>query len=870
MDEKTPEKAAPVSLVLRPLYLAAYLATLLSLFDVLPPLAGGRGGGELAFGTLDAPFLAATSSALAAPFAALGLLLAAPPTVLGRLGLVLATALAVFLLAPFVDHVPASLTLRCLWAAVLLVPLLFARRACPAARASLIAPLLTGGGVGLAFYVLFDRLEHFGYQTGAEAHARAVVLLVLVALGALAFALPIFGARRELAAGSDEGRERRAALGGVVGGVLAVVGVAFALVFLAPLTSNASLDEFVRHFGKDLSEVGRPIGTWWIAARGLFLPAMGLGLAVAAWPGRRQLAAFVFGIGVARFAVPHLFEQFEQAQLPLEASALELPELVRRALYVAALGALVAGLRQLRSGRHMAAACVAFLAAAAAAVTPRLPFMTDAIAHAPWRLFEAAPLFRVDTPLGLLAVETHVSGTPVLVVDGQTLTPPPNEVADDALALTQSLELVEANWQPGDPNPRVLLVGQLTQPRLEAFWAWRDGSDNEAMAKAELLWTTPWEAWQTELAAFLPNTWSLAPLAFESARAELGQGKFDLVVVPEGLGRELVSLSAVHPPRAPGGHVGFPWRGAGAEQPAVAWMSANGGLAAARLGERVVLAGTDLEALGLGLVQGLPHVPTEVTLATGASGHAPLLWAALAARPEQRLATERARLFRRLAGAEGDAFLTALAALMELQELSSPWLDPEQRLELDKALLTALAEATPATPSAFETRVWDLLAATLVAKRMPGETFAVAPGLIEASGRWPALEYALAHAYLEMLMPDEGMELLGRLFTEGELAARGPVALVGYGDALVVAGRFEEALAVFEAALAALPANYPLRRRIATTQVRMGAPGALEAVQALLAEDPDDEGLAAFLGAGPYPPPESGFDPTPLSDGHDH
>ena len=159
----------------------------------------------------------------------------------------------------------------------------------------------------------------------------------------------------------------------------------------------------------------------------------------------------------------------------------------------------------------------------------------------------------------------------------------------------------------------------------------------------------------------------------------------------------------------------------------------------------------------------------------------------------------------------------------------------------------------------------------MVAKRMPGELFAYVPGLLESAGRWPELEYALSRAYLEMLMASDALELMDRLFAEGSLAERGPIALVEYGDALGQAGRYADALAAFTVAAELVPGEHQIARRMATYGVRVGAPGAVEQVEELLAEHPEDVELEAFLQAGPYPQPKAGFDPLPLGGGHmDH
>lgn len=880
-DPQANAKWKPVSTLLRPLYLAAYTAFVLLFFCVLPPLAGGLPGAELLYGALGDPELTARSAALAAPFLAIGLWLSAPLSVIGRALLLVLIAAFVFLMGPHITAIPGSLTLRCCWAAVLLVPLLFARNQAPKARRQTVVPLLAGIAVALSLYVLSDRIHHFGYGESFETHTRAIVLLLLAALGAVSFALPVLGARKALvdrldqpaidddseASEADPATPLPAQLGALtvatVGSVIAALGGALGLYLLFPLTSKVGLDEYVQHYGLDLSEIGRLGATSLIAARGLIVLAFGLGIAIAAWPSRSHLAMFVLGLGAGRLYVPKLFDRLTLEPIPIGSFDTVMPPLLEVALGVAALAALWMAIGLVSKGRHLVSAAVLVGFGALAFVLPRTSLGTDAIPVSPWRPLETQVAYAIDSPLGLISAESHPSGQNLLVINGLTMTPPADMTADDSLALRTALDLLEANWQSGDPNPRILLAGQLTQSRLETFWAWKQATGREA----ELLWTVPWAAYLDALADVLPGTWPLAPLPFGEAQAQLGRGHFDLVVIPHALGRELSGLSAAQPPRARGGLVGLPYRGAGREQPAIAWM-ASAGVAGAALGERVVLSGTHPEVMVVGTLQGLPHLDGGRFEAPGAPQSAASLWTLGMLRPEVRVSTQRADLFARLS-ADADPFKQALTALMRKQKLSSPWDAPLDRIELDAADLKAMAAATATPPTAFQRLVWDQMAAILVQKRMPGEALAVLPGLLEAEGHWPAVEFALARTYLEMLMAEEAIQLLDQLFAEGYLTERGVLALVEYGDTLGQLERFEDALMAFEVAGSQLPGEAQIQRRIATYGVRVGRAGAVEQVQALLDADPDDDELRAYLGAGPFPAPEAGFDPTPLASDHD-
>jgi len=826
---------------IRPLYLAGYAAFLLIAFGWLPALAGGRPDGELLFGALASPAQAARIGAFAPVLLAAAFWLGGPRSGLGRALLLPLIGIMLVALGPVLvgDFLPLSNVGRVAFALLLVVPLLFFRRGEIAGEdaepvALDVGTLLSGAGLTLALFALQSRLALFGYGEAAEVHLVALVLLTTATVGALAIGLPLAKGGRTLAA---------------LAAVVAAAGCWIGLSELAPLTTNVGLDKLLRGFTLDLSQLGQLEGGALIAGRALVVSGFALGALVVGLRTRRSLASFALGAAVARLAWPYL---------PANVFAAGMPRLVELGVWIAVAGALPLVLRRLRreeSWRRLPAAIGLLALFGGTFLIPR----HDAKPLSPWLKFEAKALFEADSPLGWLAVETTKSETPVLTINRIALTPDAHQEAADAARLVTALDLMAANRLPDDPNPDVLLAGQLTLPRLEAFNAWREASGLDAT----LHWSAPWEAAQSRIRAILEDTWPLpAPLPFAEATAKLGGGEFDLVVVPMAFGPERTSMSADNPPRAAAPAFLPAWRGAAKDQPAVVWLSAEAPLAAAALSERVLLSGSDLDHLGVGLVHLFDTQGNDSALfQTGAPSAGPCALGRLGSQPEMRGIHDRAELFARLSKAADAPFLSALASLLEAQQRSSPWAAPLERFELDGDQLEALASATPKSPSHFERLVWNHLAEVLVAKRMPAESLAVLPGLLDSTGRWAELEYALARAELELMLNEDAAKLLRRLFDEERL---GPLPLVELGNCLGQLGDWAGASAAFERALTILPGLHAIERQAAMASARAGLPGSIERIRALVDEDPDDSELAAYLQPGPMPPAPSGFDPNPL------
>ena len=876
------EAPAPPVALLRTLVLALWFAVVLALSGLATPPAGPGIGADLLLGHLADPGAAAMARAGGLALVALTLALfprLVPAGALGR-GLLLALLAGLVLvvptlLPPWATGPSVAARLPLVGGGLVLLALV-ARLGSSAPATSdgpdaanaddptgtehaaadtddhrsplpeVLAGLLGGAGIALALGALWRRLTLFGYHEPAEDHLRLAVLLAMAAVGSLAFA--------PLLASSATGR-RWAAL---LGPSLTALGALAGLWLLAPVTSKAGLTSLLAAFGDlDLSALGGTTATAVVAARALVAVGFALGLTLgAAFLSTRRvgLANLALGAALGTWAWPVVVERAIAPDGPLAM------QLALAGLALAALGALPLALGGLLRGPAplRAALPVLTLVVACGWLVPRDPVTPIS----PWGRLEVDPEWQRDTALGFLTVEPTADPTPALVLDRVQLTPPADEAAGDAARLVAALDLAAANWQPGDPDLQVLLAGQLTLARLEAFDAWERAHELDA----DLAWTTPWHAWQDELRPLLEPLRLPDPVPFEAAREAVGTGTYDLVVVPQVYGTQLPALEAADTPRATPPGAAHPAR-TSKDQPAVAWLTPEAPLAAADLGPAVLLAGSDLDHLGLGLVSGLTG---DHLTPSGARTRAPHALARLGGRTELRPIRDRADTFARLGPASSDPLVAALAGFFQDQERSSPWEEPDERLELDQARLEALAAATevPLTPLASAT--WEHLARVLITKRLSGETFAVVPGLLDRLDSFPPLEHALARAYCELLMPAEGAALLRPLFEAGW---RAPEPLMDLAWALGDTGDWAGAAEVYDAVLQVMPGFHHAARLRAMAAMRAGLPEATALVQDLLEEDPDDGELARFLQPGPLPAPP-GFDPVPLAhagdDGHDH
>ena len=336
---------------------------------------------------------------------------------------------------------------------------------------------LSGIGIALGLQVLHMRIELWGLGEPAEGSLGAVLFLAMAAFGAIAFA----GYLKRPSA-------RRAVL--ATGPLYVCVAVVASFALLAPLADPIGLEAILAAFGADISEIGQVKGLLIIGARSLFLPALGLGILLACATAARELRALGFGLALGVTLLPLLLPELGGT------SILAAPGggLVRVALLACGLPfvgwvlATFAGSEPKTVRQRLSATCLVLPAVVLAIWLPRTPVQP----LAPWLRFEPEPNHIVDTPHGLLTVESTRQGMPVLTLDRFLMTPDLDSLASDQAQLHASLTYLAAalstSASAGQAPLRVLLAGQITDARWDLLSEWSLLSGY----KLEFDWTVPW------------------------------------------------------------------------------------------------------------------------------------------------------------------------------------------------------------------------------------------------------------------------------------------------------------------------------------------------------------------------------------------
>jgi len=524
---------------------------------------------------------------------------------------------------------------------------------------------------------------------------------------------------------------------------------------------------------------------------------------------------------------------------------------------VAAMGGLLSVLTSpgLGRGRQLVGCLVAFGGIAICRFPERQPIEI----LSPWDRREPQPVLVLDSPCGLLTVETDAGGTPVVTLDRRRLTPETQDEAADSGRLRTSWRLL--GDRPVGAETSVLLVGQLTPGRALVL------SDLGATRiDRTAAWVDAMEAVEHVLFEGPPNWVPGAVITTAEARRKLNGGEYDLVIVPPVEGPPPTTRNLASP-----------------ESTAVAaWLDGSSGVETQHLGETVLLQAPRLMELFVAVVRA-PGID-ELQLATGSGalgflpGGEPV--AALPAGEvlETRIARRgdlmRGRLARRLAEAErtpGPA--TALALHFEAQSFSSPFETPEEQIELDTESLRLISEAAAGPePSYLVQRLVEDLSVLLRAQRKVEEIDTWLMGPAERHRPWPALELALAHAALELLDPEAAVKHLETALADGGGNA-GSWAMLA--EAQQQAGDDPGAARSLERASQMAPESHALQKRLAIAWRRAGDPRGPAAIAEALQEHAEDEELLSHQGPGPYPPVPPGFHPLVEHDhddghGHDH
>ena len=207
--------------------------------------------------------------------------------------------------------------------------------------------------------------------------------------------------------------------------------------------------------------------------------------------------------------------------------------------------------------------------------------------------------------------------------------------------------------------------------------------------------------------------------------------------------------------------------------------------------------------------------------------------------------------------------IQGLASFAHLQIPSSPFETESQQVEIDASVLDLLRdEALVGPPSMFTREAWNWLARVLSGKRDVALIESHIAPIAARWAPWPELEIALARADLEALDPETAVRRLTPL--AGSSTAQAEL-LALLSEAQEQTGDVAAAVQAWRRAHESRPADRSIRRRLAMARVRAGEPGARSAIEALLAEEPEDEELRAFLRPPPWPTAQKGAAEDPGS-----
>jgi tetratricopeptide (TPR) repeat protein len=705
--------------------------------------------------------------------------------------------------------------------------------------------LLAGLGAAVALESLAREVRLFTMATRADEALVAAVWLLLVALGAAAFG-PL------LARLADE-RAR------AIPGLALVAGASAAgMLFLAQLTAPGlhgylrriegwlsglrALDE---HLGGALGLHGTPtldgasIGTFWatalLAAAALIVPGFALGATLGAARHAGRVRHALAGAALGLVLLPSVI-QAHARPLDLEAAGTVAFgwELVVAGTSLAAVGVFVAGLGPGRP--RLGALALALVLAALPWIRPRIVLWSVS----PWAAARVEPELLWPTPEGLLTVERARDGARILTLDRRRLTPIRDEEAGEARRIRRAFALLPAGVRAR--AVRVLFVGQLTPGRARAL---------AELGTLELERTALWHAAMERVDALLFGG-GAAPgriVAPSAARARLADGDYDLVLSLPVRGPVITWKSEARDLWGSSEMPGLTDLELEDDTLGVAWLAADA-LAARGSALGPLLVDVErMDSLHLGLVRGAldaaapAHEPRFES--RDFSGPGPLAF--LRTMPQQRQFVLEAAWAAGLDPAPAPALARGLALHFAAQRLSNPYESRSGQVELDEDALRAFLQAVP-PPGALDElarELWEALAAVLTEKREPELVLVYVEPVAERFAAWPALDLAVARAYLELLEPEEAARLLAR--------ARG--ARPNDAELWLESARCAEELGDHAAAAEALERAYALRperpeleRALGLALLRHGEPRGREIVERFLRAYPDDRELAEALG----------------------
>ncbi len=642
--------------------------------------------------------------------------------------------------------------------------------------------------------------------------------------------------------------------------VLAGTCTLFGLSFLGGLGPDP-LYAFLQRFGLDTTQIGMLESTAVLAARTWVVTGFLCGAALCGATNARRLGSLLGGAGVALLFLPRVVHSLSKPltfeQLSEEPWAWKLTAL---GVVLATFGSLAS----LVGGRRAASRRGGQLITVAACLFALFGQRPSVWVFSPWHRAVTRPILSVQTPEGLLTVESDRQRAPTVHLDRRRLSPTGAEQEVDELRFAQAWSLLSEEKRR-TRSARVLFIGQLTPPRARVF---------QRLGYASLDRTAPWHRSLPDVERVL---FGETPVPGEGittaeARRRIRSRNYDLVVVAPIHGPQLFNKSATidawaSPEEPATANLRVP-----ETTVAVVWVDATAPLVRRDLPDHVILATDKTQYLSVGLILGeeIPAPPQGPNLIpTGTPKPRASAYSQLRSRPyPDRHRKEQHRLLVRLTEAAVGTPVEPLARGVELhlaaQEHSSPWESLAQQIELDEDSLRAFFEAaSKGHLDLFLRRAWEGFAWLLTEKRRIDLILVYVEPLADAYAPWPELDLAVAHAYQEFDMPEEAARALERAAKESPLDIR---LLKETAQWLARAGRFEEAERSIRQALAVQSGRVDLERELGKILMMAGDARGRALLEELLSKHPEDDETLRLLQEGPSLP--QGYKPD--SHFHDH
>ncbi len=660
---------------------------------------------------------------------------------------------------------------------------------------------LCAAGAAIALENLAHHARLFGLGLPEDDAVIGAVFLLLLGLGAISFGGLL----------ARPGTER-ALLG--AGLVFAASSTLAGLVFLQGLDADR-LFAYLKRFGLDTSSIGTLPTTALLAAASLVAPGLIAGAALRGARAAVELSSLALGAAAGLLLHPFASQALARAFPAANGSSWSW-NLLAAGTALATAGALVYLSKSERGRRRTLGWILVVAAALVPLARPRYAFTR----FSPWFPAPIEPELVLPTSAGLMTVEPFTDGSRIVTLDRKRVSPIAAEERVDEQRILRALSLVP---RPEGRALRLLLIGQIT-PERARWLGWLGGLEIER--------TAPWFSAFPAIESILFTPDEPPPgTAVRPGEAErrIGAGHYDCVIALPAHGPLLIPKSAAL----------IPW--GSAEEPTlrslsvpgstvgVAWLDLNSPLVRCELGERVIYVADRFEHPSLGVVRGggVPGTSPDrpALLPGGAPARRPETWELLSTLPRERSFALHASLFERLAQAASSTPLEELARGLALhyatQRPSSPFESVSQRIEIDEDEFRAFERAARSEVIDATTRdVWEDAAWLLTEKRETNLVFAYLEPVALKHGPWPALDWAMARAFEEILEPAEALRCLDRALEGDQLDLE---ALSHAADLALEIGDPARASAYLKRALETQPGRKDLEVRLCRALLEQGS-----------------------------------------------